>query len=86
MNDKTGGIDEISVLQKQLAISLKFHHGKTLERIPLEVAVQVMASVWESCHPDGLAENPHDAVTAVIPKDQIRQAIHKVEAFKPIEN
>lgn len=58
MNDKTGGIDEILVLQKQLAISLKFHHGKTLERIPLEVAVQVMASVWESCHPDGLAENP----------------------------
>lgn len=85
MNDKTGGIDEILVLQKQLAISLKFHHSKTLERIPLEAAVQVMASVWNSCHPDGLPEDPHDAVTAVIPREQVRQAIHKVESFEPIE-
>lgn len=42
--------DEISVLRKQLAISLKFHHSNTLERIPIEVAVQVMAEVWDACH------------------------------------
>ncbi len=86
MNDKTGGIDEISVLQKQLAISLKFHHSKTLERLPLEVAVQVMASVWDSCHSEDSPEDPHDAITAVIPREQVYQAIHQVESFGPLEN
>lgn len=42
--------DEVSVLRKQLAISLKFHHSNTLERIPIEVAVQVMAEVWDACN------------------------------------
>ncbi len=44
--------DEVSVLRKQLAISLKFHHSSTLERIPIEVAVQVMAEVWDACNRD----------------------------------
>lgn len=44
--------DEVSVLRKQLAISLKFHHSNTLERIPIEVAVQVMAEVWDACNRD----------------------------------
>lgn len=42
--------DEVSVLRKQLAISLKFHHSSTLERLPIEVAVQVMAEVWDACN------------------------------------
>lgn len=42
--------DEVSVLRKQLAISLKFHHSSTLEKIPIDVAVQVMAEVWDACH------------------------------------
>lgn len=42
--------NEVSVLRKQLAISLKFHHSNTLARIPIEVAVQVMAEVWDACN------------------------------------
>ncbi|NJK41026.1 MAG: hypothetical protein HC934_06080 [Acaryochloridaceae cyanobacterium SU_2_1] len=40
----------LSVLHKQLIISLKFHHSQTLEQIPLEMAVQAVIEVWESCH------------------------------------
>ena len=40
---------EIAALKVQLAISLKFHHRQTLERLPLEAAVQVMAEVWDTC-------------------------------------
>ncbi|QUY45557.1 hypothetical protein [Acaryochloris marina] len=40
---------EIAALKVQLAISLNFHHRKTLERLPLEEAVRVMAEVWDSC-------------------------------------
>lgn len=81
MNDKTGGIDETLVLRKQLAISLKFHHSETLKQIPLEVAVQVMASVWDACHPEGLPKYSSDAATAIIPKEQVVQSIHKAEPF-----
>lgn len=42
--------DEISILRMQLAISLKFHHSKTLEKLPKEVAIQVIKEVWQSCH------------------------------------
>ncbi|WP_299484652.1 hypothetical protein [Acaryochloris sp. IP29b_bin.137] len=42
--------DEVSVLRKQLAISLKFHHSNTLEKLPIEIAVQVMAEVWDACN------------------------------------
>ncbi|NJN38416.1 MAG: hypothetical protein HC790_06215 [Acaryochloridaceae cyanobacterium CSU_3_4] len=42
--------NEVAVLRKQLAISLKFHHSNTLEKIPIEVAIQVMAEVWNACH------------------------------------
>jgi hypothetical protein len=40
------------VLHKQLVISLKFHHGETLAKLPLEMALQAMAEVWESCNPE----------------------------------
>lgn len=43
---------EIAVLKKQLAIALKFHHSKTIEKLPKEVAMQVMGEVWASCHPE----------------------------------
>jgi hypothetical protein len=42
--------NEVAVLRKQLAISLKFHHSSTLEKIPIDVAIQVMAEVWNACH------------------------------------
>ncbi|ABW31818.1 hypothetical protein [Acaryochloris marina] len=40
---------EIAALKMQLAISLQFHHRKTIERLPLEAAMQVMAEVWDAC-------------------------------------
>lgn len=44
--------EEISILRMQLAISLKFHHSKTLEKLPKEVVMQVIQEVWQSCHPE----------------------------------
>ena len=46
----------------QLIIGLKFHYGKTLEEIPLDVAVDAMVKVWESCNsqtsnPNGLMDD-----------------------------
>lgn len=40
----------LSILHKQLVISLKFHHSQTLSQIPLELAVQAITEVWNSCH------------------------------------
>jgi hypothetical protein len=40
----------LSVLYKQLVISLKFHHGQTLSQIPRDLALQAMNEVWESCN------------------------------------
>lgn len=79
MNNKTGGIDEVSVLKKQLAISLKFHHSDTLQKIPLDVAVQVMASVWDSCHPDGSVDEFNHAATAVIPQQDVARSMQPVK-------
>ncbi|WP_299488854.1 hypothetical protein [Acaryochloris sp. IP29b_bin.137] len=78
MNHKTGGIDEISVLKKQLAISLKFHHSETLKKLPLDVAVQIMASVWDSCHPDVSTDEFSHAATAVIPQKDGARSIQSV--------
>lgn len=44
---------EIAALKIDLAISLKFHHRQTLERLPLETAMQVMAEVWDACDHQG---------------------------------
>ncbi|WP_299491320.1 hypothetical protein [Acaryochloris sp. IP29b_bin.137] len=49
---------EIAVLQKQLAIALKFHHSQTIEKLPKEIALQVMKEVWTSCHPEATVSNP----------------------------
>jgi hypothetical protein len=40
----------ISVLYKQLVISLKFHHGQTLAQLPRDIALQAMNEVWDSCN------------------------------------
>lgn len=40
----------LSVLHKQLVISLKFHHAQTLSKMPLEMAVQAITEVWNSCN------------------------------------
>jgi hypothetical protein len=42
----------LSVLHKQLVISLKFHHAQTLSKMPLELAVQAITEVWKSCNQD----------------------------------
>lgn len=47
----------LSVLHKQLIISLKFHHSQTLEQIPVEMAVQAMIEVWQACNP---SQSPKD--------------------------
>ncbi len=57
MSEKTASLpddqpDEISVLRKQLAISLKFHHSKTLAKLPKELAIQTLMEVWNACHPE----------------------------------
>ncbi len=43
---------QLSILHKQLVISLKFHHPETLKKLPLELALQAMTEVWQSCNPD----------------------------------
>lgn len=43
---------EVAVLKKQLIIALKFHHSQTLEKLPKQIAMQVMEDVWDSCHPE----------------------------------
>jgi hypothetical protein len=40
----------LSVLYKQLVISLKFHHGQSLSQLPRDLALQAMNEVWESCN------------------------------------
>lgn len=40
----------LSVLYKQLVISLKFHHGQTLCQLPRDLALQAINEVWESCN------------------------------------
>lgn len=42
----------LAVLHKQLVISIKFHHSGTLKDLPLEMALQAMMEVWESCNPE----------------------------------
>lgn len=37
--------------ETQLIISLKFHYAETLKDIPIDVAVDAMVKVWESCQP-----------------------------------
>lgn len=59
--------DEISVLRKQLAISLKFHHSETLARLPKELAIQTLMEVWNSCHPEIATKRSASAVIEDVP-------------------
>ena len=43
---------ETKSLQQQLVTSLKFHHKKTLQQIPLEVALQAMMEAWNATQLD----------------------------------
>jgi hypothetical protein len=40
---------EMKVLQKQLAISFKFHHQSSFQKLPLEMVLEAAAQVWQSC-------------------------------------
>lgn len=73
--------DEISALRQQLAISLKFHHSVTLQKIPLEVAVRVMAEAWDACHPEGYKKDYNCASTALIPEEEVIKSIRESKYF-----
>jgi hypothetical protein len=47
----------LSVLYKQLVISLKFHHGQTLCQLPRDLALQAINEVWESCNSKPVAQS-----------------------------
>ena len=59
--------DEISILRKQLAISLKFHHSKTLARLPKELAIQTLMEVWNACHPEIATKIPASEILDDVP-------------------
>ena len=44
--------DKYRKQEAQLIIGLKFHYGKSLKDLPLDVAVDAMVKVWESCQDD----------------------------------
>ena len=41
--------------EAQLIIGLKFHYGKSLKDLPLDVAVDAMVKEWESCQDESQA-------------------------------
>jgi hypothetical protein len=40
--------NSMNSVKKELMSSVKFHHGKTLQNIPLEVALEAMKEAWLS--------------------------------------
>jgi hypothetical protein len=36
-----------NALKKELVVSLKFHHAKTLQNMPLEAALEAMKEAWQ---------------------------------------
>ncbi|QUY45554.1 hypothetical protein [Acaryochloris marina] len=75
------GLDEISCLRMQLAISLKFHHCETLQNIPLESAVRAMTAAWDTCHPEEVPPYCSGTSTAIIPKEQVAKSIRESKYF-----
>lgn len=73
--------DEILLQGKQLELSLKFHHRETLQKIPLEAAIRVIAEVWESCHPEGSLEFCSDVSTVIITEEQVAASIRESKFF-----
>ncbi|MDG2991625.1 hypothetical protein L3556_11880 [Candidatus Synechococcus calcipolaris G9] len=43
---------EQRIAQKQLMVSLKFHHRELLKKLPLEMSLEAIAEVWYSLQPD----------------------------------
>lgn len=43
---------EFHAQEVQLVMSLKFHFRETLSKIPVDVALNAMSNVWESCQDD----------------------------------
>lgn len=86
MQDKTRSShdspDEIAALRQQLAISLKFHHRETLQKISLEAAVKAMAEAWDACHPIGLSQYCSGTSTAIIPMKDIAKSIRESKYFE----
>lgn len=40
------------IAQKQLMVSLKFHHRELLKKLSLEMSLEAIAEVWYSLQPD----------------------------------
>lgn len=78
---ETSDSDEISRLRMQLAISLKFHQYKHLQKLPLEVAVRAMAEAWEACYPESVPPYCSDTSTAIISNDQVAKSIRESKYF-----
>ena len=48
-NQDSRASDQYREREAQLIIGLKFHYGKSLKDLPLDVAVDAMVKAWESC-------------------------------------
>lgn len=75
------GLDEISRLRMQLAISLKFHHYEALQKLPLETAVRAMAEAWKACYPESVPSYCSSTSTAIIPHEQVAKSIRESKYF-----
>ena len=61
---------EFRCQETQLITSLKFHFGKTLPKVPLDVALNAMLNVWESCQDD-----EDDDETLVCSREVLNQSL-----------
>lgn len=78
------GLNEISRLRTQLAISLKFHHRETLQKIPLEAAVRAMTVAWDACQPEDLPQYCSGTSTAIITHEQAAKSIRESKYFSGV--
>lgn len=68
--------DTLSILRKQLTISLKFHHSTTLKKLSKENAIQAMQEVWYSCHPEAVNEVQSPASSDTTPHNAPGKTIY----------
>ena len=61
---------EFRCQETHLITSLKFHFGKTLPKVPLNVALNAMLKVWESCQ-------DNDDETLVCSREALNQILWK---------
>lgn len=67
--------EQLNILEKQLGISLKFHHSNTLQKLPQEVAMQAMVEAWQSCHPNQTYEFSSEDSTIIVPNQEMANVL-----------